>query len=268
MNVSFLRKGITMDAKSHGKTIQSVQRAIDILNCFSSAETALTLGEISIRLGLNKATAHGILNTLHNNGYVCQNLQGKYLLGHAIFDKAVLAESSRRNLCTTAAQQIMQNLSNQLHSNMILFLVENNNLRMAHMTTPTNCFFVVAKVSNETPMYATASGKLILSYADKDYLDYYLSHTELARITSHTITDAKRLKKELEKIRGIGYSKEMEELSLGVSAVSVPIFDANGRLYAALSATYMTADAPKDRRQLNSIVRKAAAGIQNSVLKS
>ena len=253
---------------SQGKTIQSVQRAIDILNCFSGAETALTLGEISIRLGLNKATAHGILNTLHNNGYVCQNPQGKYLLGHGIFDKAVLAESSRRNLCTTAAQQIMQNLSNQLHSSMNLFLIENNNLRAAHTTSPTNCIFVVAKVSNDTPMYAMATGKLLLAYAGKEYLDYYLAHTELDPMTTNTITDVKRLKKELERIRSAGYSEELEELSRGVSAVSAPIFDAEGRLYAALSATYMTADAPKDRRQLNSAMKKAAASIQNSVLKS
>ena len=40
------------------------------------------------------------------------------------------------------------------------------------------------------------------------------------------------------------------------------------QLFAALSATYMTADAPKDRRQLVAAVRKAAAGIQSSVIKS
>ena len=51
-----------------GKTIQSVQRAIDILNCFDAQTPALSLGEISARLQLNKATVHGLLNTLHNNG--------------------------------------------------------------------------------------------------------------------------------------------------------------------------------------------------------
>ena len=60
-----------MDAvKKTGKNIQSVQRAIDILNCFTAANPALSLGEISARLQLNKATVHGILNTLHNNGDV------------------------------------------------------------------------------------------------------------------------------------------------------------------------------------------------------
>ena len=54
---------------------------MNILNCFTATNPALTLGQISSRLNLNKGTVHGILNTLHNNGYISQNMAGQYVLG-------------------------------------------------------------------------------------------------------------------------------------------------------------------------------------------
>ena len=76
-----------MEKTSTGKIIQSVQRAIDILNCFDDLNTALTLGQISERLALNKSTVHGILNTLHCNDFVRQIPTGQYMLGPAMLGR-------------------------------------------------------------------------------------------------------------------------------------------------------------------------------------
>ena len=99
-----------------GKTIQSVQRAIDILNCFDAQTPALSLGEISARLQLNKATVHGLLNTLHNNGYVCQNSRGEYLLGSALFSKASLAGSTAGSKLRDAIAQPLQALCDRFQT--------------------------------------------------------------------------------------------------------------------------------------------------------
>ncbi|MGL4868568.1 MAG: helix-turn-helix domain-containing protein, partial [Cetobacterium sp.] len=56
-----------------GKTIQSIQRAIDIMNCFNEEVHELSLKEISEKLGLSKSTAHGIVSTLLKNSYLEQN---------------------------------------------------------------------------------------------------------------------------------------------------------------------------------------------------
>ena len=40
-----------------GKTIQSIQRAIDIMNCFNENVHELSLKEISEKVGLRKSTA-------------------------------------------------------------------------------------------------------------------------------------------------------------------------------------------------------------------
>ena len=127
------------NTKKNGKNIQSVQRAIDILNCFSTAEPALSLGEISARLELNKATVHGILNTLHNNDYICQNSSGQYLLGRAVFSKAALAGSSAINKLLDCVCAPLQTTCNQFSASGFELTTENNNLQRIHMATPTTC---------------------------------------------------------------------------------------------------------------------------------
>ena len=107
-----------------GKQIQSVQRAIDILNCFNLTTTELTLGQISTRLGLNKGTVHGILNTLHMNGYISQNSSGEYLLGAELFNKASLASDTKRSILIDRSHNYMQNLSDYFQGNCTLFRID------------------------------------------------------------------------------------------------------------------------------------------------
>ena len=72
--------------------IQSVQRAIDIINCFDEHELKLTLPQISAKLELNINTVRGLVNTLVANGYLEHVADGNcYMLGLAFLPKADLA---------------------------------------------------------------------------------------------------------------------------------------------------------------------------------
>ena len=66
-------------------SIQSIERAAAILRCLSSGPRRLGVSELSTRLGLAKGTIHGILKTLHTEGFVEQDLEsGKYQIGPAL----------------------------------------------------------------------------------------------------------------------------------------------------------------------------------------
>ena len=64
--------------------INSVVKALEILELFSSDGPWLTLGTISERLGFPKSTTHGLLNTLVVKGYVERSDDGRYALGTAV----------------------------------------------------------------------------------------------------------------------------------------------------------------------------------------
>ena len=64
------------NTKATERQIQSVQRAINILNCFTMTNSALMLGQISNQLNLNKGTVHGILSTLYQNEKIQAGTEG------------------------------------------------------------------------------------------------------------------------------------------------------------------------------------------------
>lgn len=244
--------GSSFGGKDHenmpGKQIQSVQRAINILNCFTATNTALTLGQISSRLNLNKGTVHGILNTLHNNGYISQNLSGQYMLGAELFNKACLAPDTRKKICIDQGHDWMQALSDQFQANGTLFSVEDNRLLVLDTTEPTNCAFIVRKATPQISLYGSGSGKLLLAYLPKKELDSYLAKGPFPALTDHTKNTRELLEQELTHIRECGYAYEHNELFMGVSAIAVPIFNQYGnQLFGTMSLTGMTPGIQKQK---------------------
>jgi len=78
--------------------VQSLCRALDIVEALTHSDHGLGLGEISERVGLKRTTAHNLLRTLRSRGYVGKDLGGGYCLGPAFeeifqsrFSRGVLA---------------------------------------------------------------------------------------------------------------------------------------------------------------------------------
>src|SRR5437763_708089 len=72
--------------------IQSVERALQILDLFDEYSTELKITEISARMDLNKSTIHSLLKTLQKHGYIQQDAEnGKYKLGLKLYERGNLA---------------------------------------------------------------------------------------------------------------------------------------------------------------------------------
>jgi len=76
---------------SSGRTIQSVDRAIDVLEVLAQSGEQLPLKEIARKTGLNVSTCHHLLATLVNRGYV-----GRSRLGRLYFIGGKVSELSRK----------------------------------------------------------------------------------------------------------------------------------------------------------------------------
>lgn len=222
--------------KEIGKTIQSVQRAIDILNCFQSDKDQLSLTQISETLDLNKSTVHGIVNTLRNNDYMSQSETGKYLLGSALLNKSVHSKSLQEERLSQAGHDPIALLSNQTNSSTCLFFFHYKTPYLLQSVAPENALYQFKGDFNNTPLYSSASGKLALSLMSEQALDTYLVHCPFRNLSPFTITDLSVLKEHLEEIRKKGYSMELEEVYEGIASVSVPIYE-GGDMIGSLSIT-------------------------------
>ena len=226
-----------MDAKPR-KTIQSVQRAIDIIACFDNKSTELTLGQISTRLGLNKSTVHGILNTLHANNYVTQSDSGKYRLGDFFSNDIRVVDESRNVILRERAKEGMQALANKYAVSAGLFVREWGELVLSNRLLPmTSRYTVMTRDDLIDPLYSSASGKLLLAEMSPEELEAYFATHPLEALTDKTITSKERLLEVLEQVRMQCYAIEDEEQGSGVYAISAPIRDRDGALYATVSAT-------------------------------
>ena len=92
------------------------------------------------------------------------------------------------------------------------------------------------------PLYAGASGKLLLAESPEDVRKRLLSRSSLERFTDETITNAKELRLDLEKIHELGYAVSLGERVAGAASVAAPVRDAKGTMVAAF-----TISAPRDR---------------------
>jgi DNA-binding IclR family transcriptional regulator len=67
--------------------IQSLERAIGILNLFRNSRRPLGISEMAEKLGLAKTTVHGLASTLEKNGFLLKDTASrKYRLGFALFE--------------------------------------------------------------------------------------------------------------------------------------------------------------------------------------
>lgn len=252
------------NSRTSGKRIQSVQRALSILNCFSATNTALTLSQIAASLDLNKGTVHGILNTLYSNGYVSQNGAGQYMLGAEIFNKALLAPDTRRRLCIDYAHDMMQKLSNRFQANSSLFAVEDGWLQMLDSTEPTNCVFVVRRAVSRISLHGSASGKVLLTYLPEKEQTDYLAKAPFTAFTDSTKNTRQKLLAEFAFIREKGYSYEESELFMGVSAIAVPIFSNYGStLFGTISLTGTGAVISKNQQEIIRALVDASQNLQS-----
>jgi DNA-binding IclR family transcriptional regulator len=87
-------------------------------------------------------------------------------------------------------------------------------------------------------------GKLFLSVDDMKQVRAYAARTGLAPHTANSITDAVRLERELASTRQRGFSRDNEELELGVRCIAAGIHDDQAKLVAGLSIS-----APSERLQ-------------------
>ena len=160
------------------RVIQSVQRAIDIINCFDEHELKLTLPQISAKLELNINTVRGLVNTLVANGYLEHVADGNcYMLGLAFLPKADLAGANDIDRLRSRVRPSLELIADRFQvsagcrssATTIFFAVEVVNPIDSH-------YIFLTRLNAVFTLNATASGKLVLYYMDQPRREAFLPH--------------------------------------------------------------------------------------------
>lgn len=242
--------------------IQSVQRAIDIVNCIDAAGRDLSLPEISNSLNLNVNTTRGLVYTLLVNGFLSKSLAtNTYSLGYEFLAKSQsLYEAQIRNI-KEIAYPGMKSLAEKFGVSCWLQLNFYNDIYNVEIVFPSNCHYTYAPKSGANlVLHSTASGKLHIAYSPFDNREQIIEMLQMEKLTEFTVTDKEKFSEQMDLIRRQGYSTELEETDIGISSIAVPFFNAHDQLVGTLS---VAAPAPTISRILIDVVEdlKRMAGM-------
>jgi len=219
------------------KPIQSVQRAIDIINCVGDAGRNITLNEISARLCLNINTTRGLVQTLLANGFLSRDVElGTYTLGYEFLTKSKLVYQFQVRRIRDVAYPDMERIAEQFGvSSWLQIGFYRDIYTVETVEAPGSHYSYAPKSGANLPLHASASGKLRIAYMPEPERQKVLNGICLEPLTEHTITDRERLAGVIERVCSQGYATELEETDIGISSVAVPFFDTYGTLGGTLS---------------------------------
>lgn len=215
-------------------TIQSIDRAMEMLQLFTRNRPRLGITEISQHLGLAKGTVHGLVRTLSKAGFLQQDPESrKYRLGLKIYELGMILAGTLE-INDKAVRPTSQLAKRTGMVAKIAIWDGNSALLVLHIDPKAHSLFT-HQIGPSIPAYCSALGKAMLAHLQPQQLDAYLDRTPLTPYTSHTIVDRDALLADLEETRQKGYSIDCEETVLGFDCIGAPIVGRAGHVEAAIS---------------------------------
>jgi len=218
--------------------IQSLERALHILDLFDENTPELKISEISVRLNLHKSTLHSLLKTLQKHGYIDQDADsGKYRLGLKLLERGQLLLQSLD--IRTVARKTLLDLSKHTGQTTHLVILDGREGVYIDKVEGEKAAIRYSRIGRRVPLHSSAVGKVLAAYSNPEDLKRLMAGYEFFPQTSKTIQDKEAFMEELAAVRRKGYAVDNEENEPGVRCAAAPIFDHAGRAVAAMSISTM-----------------------------
>ncbi|MCP4693922.1 MAG: IclR family transcriptional regulator, partial [Desulfobacterales bacterium] len=203
---------------------KSLEKGLKILSLFNRETPALTQSEIARTLDLNMTSTYRYINTLVELGFLEKDARTK------VIRPAVLCFTFCNNLMRAADHlHLMRGVVDRVHAEHnisidVAFIIDDAIVRVYHKSAAETLTYRLPDSSRDC-LHNTALGKAYLSALPPDQQERKLATMALEAKTSHTITDAKRLREELGEARRRGFAMNVEEYLTGLIAIAAPLHD-------------------------------------------
>jgi IclR family KDG regulon transcriptional repressor len=207
-------------------SVRSVERALDILLCFSLEKPTYSLTQIAEHVGMHKSTIHRLLTTLEAKRFVTRNkTTGMYQLGFRFIE---LASIMLHDIDVNRwAQPYLQHLAVLSGETVDLAVLDDDHVVYLQVFESPQRVKIAAAVGEQLPVHCTATGKAFLAYLPEYQVKEILAKG-MAKYTEHTLISLADLYQDLHEIRERGYAISKEEYEKDINAVAAPILDENG----------------------------------------
>lgn len=225
--------------------VRAVDRALDILQCFTAAQTALSLSEIADRVDIHKSTVHRLLATLEARRFLQRDrANGRYRLGFQLIELASLVLLDLDLVRWTAPY--LEGLAVTCGETVDLAALDGDHVVYLQVIESPQRLKIAAAVGQSLPTYCTATGKAFLAYLPQPAVARIIE-AGLTRHTDNTLVNAADLWRDLAATRERGFAISEQEFEPQINAVAAPILDVNRQPVGAIAIVGPSFRMPPER---------------------
>lgn len=210
------------------RKLETVDRALQLLQVFTHHGQELTVGALAATMGIHRSSVSRLAGTLAERGFLERSPGGDaFRLGAQLVRLGMLALASRD--LVSAAYPPMARLAERTGETTVLSVLDDGEaVDVAQVDGP---HLVSARqwIGRRSPLHASSDGKVLLAFADA------ASRRPRSALTSRTVTGERALRAQVERVRAQGWASAVGELEDGLNGVSAPVRDHLGHCIAAIS---------------------------------
>ncbi len=222
----------TVNTKSQ---VLSLAKGFRVLEVFNSEDRELTLSQIAAQCGLDPGTAYRIVRTLVQLEYLVEVPGTKrYFLGLKVLGLGFHAiarmnpHDSARPVLRSLVGQVREAASIGVLDGAEVVYIDRVHAGLVRLG-------VDVRIGSRVPVYSSAIGHAIIAHLPRAEQLRILNLRERVRINQFTPVSLAVLEERLKAVRIKGYALSDQETVLGLRIIAVPILDADGQPYAAVS---------------------------------
>ncbi len=199
--------------------VQSVDRAIDLLEIMTDLGGDAALSELATSSGLPLPTIHRLMRTLVLRGYARQLPSRRYTLGPRLIR---LGESAGRQL-GAGARPHLERLVRELGESANLAMIDRDMAVYVAQASSRHSMRTFTEVGRRVYCSCTGVGKAVLAQLPDTTVREIVGRTGMPAATDRSITDLDVLLGEMDKVREQGYAVDDGEQEIGVRCFAVPV---------------------------------------------
>jgi IclR family acetate operon transcriptional repressor len=213
------------------QAVQSVNRALDLLQHVAEAGGTLGLSQLATVSGLPLSTVHRITRSLVAGGYLRQESNRQYSLGLRLVP---LGDAASRTLGSWTSTQLERLVTvtgetanaATLDGDSVLFVAQVPSRFSMRTST---------EVGRRVLPHCSGVGKALLSMLAPEEARAVLGRVGTPALTANTLSSPDAVMAELQRVRELGYAIDDEEEESGARCVAVPVWGTPVRLAISVS---------------------------------
>lgn len=250
------------DASPPDANPRAVLRVPEVLMAVAASPGGAQLPDLVEALGLPRTSLHRILRTLESGGYLMREGHVWRCGPESLRLARLLAAAAEPQGFPACARSVMERLAQETGETVMLSQLsdcgrESIYLEVIESASPLR---FAMRPGHRRPLYSVASGKAMLAFQPTDAQARYLEQADFIRFTPETAT-REALPAILAEAAAAGVVMDRNGIIDGASAIASPVFDAQGRAFAALSVAGPTERVERGQQAIMALVRAAAQDV-------